>query len=303
MASLDTRRPRGHGTARACWPTPGRGGDPARSSPASRRRHRPARHDGGQARRLRRPDPRHRRAATLEQRDDERGGRDRPPSPTRTKPCWLPTASPARTPCARPSASTSACRSPASSSPASTATVAAARRSPCAPSPACRSSSSVPGEKLDGLDVFDARRVAGRILGQGDVVALVERAAKWAIRAPRKLPYGRIGFAPAALCGCVCRLFEPLAPGEPVDKAQRAAQSTSTLPQRPPTSRTQTMAGTVVVPAPQGLRLHPAGWRRQGCVRPHQCRRAPDSTASTKARRSLRRSRRRGKQAAVNLKV
>jgi len=32
------------------------------------------------------------------------------------------------------------------------------------------------GEKIDALDVFDARRVAGRILGQGDVVALVERA-------------------------------------------------------------------------------------------------------------------------------
>jgi signal recognition particle subunit SRP54 len=33
------------------------------------------------------------------------------------------------------------------------------------------------GEKIDALDLFDARRVAGRILGQGDVVALVERAA------------------------------------------------------------------------------------------------------------------------------
>jgi signal recognition particle subunit SRP54 len=32
------------------------------------------------------------------------------------------------------------------------------------------------GEKIDGLDTFDARRVAGRILGQGDVVSLVERA-------------------------------------------------------------------------------------------------------------------------------
>jgi signal recognition particle subunit SRP54 len=32
------------------------------------------------------------------------------------------------------------------------------------------------GEKLDGLDVFDARRVAGRILGQGDIVALAEKA-------------------------------------------------------------------------------------------------------------------------------
>ncbi|WP_304165824.1 signal recognition particle protein [Phenylobacterium aquaticum] len=33
-------------------------------------------------------------------------------------------------------------------------------------------------EKIDGLDVFDAARVAGRILGQGDVVALVEKATQ-----------------------------------------------------------------------------------------------------------------------------
>jgi signal recognition particle subunit SRP54 len=33
-------------------------------------------------------------------------------------------------------------------------------------------------EKIDGLDSFDAQRIAGRILGQGDVVALVERAAE-----------------------------------------------------------------------------------------------------------------------------
>jgi signal recognition particle subunit SRP54 len=33
------------------------------------------------------------------------------------------------------------------------------------------------GEKIDALDVFDARRIAGRILGQGDVVALVEKAS------------------------------------------------------------------------------------------------------------------------------
>lgn len=32
-------------------------------------------------------------------------------------------------------------------------------------------------EKIDGLDAFDAGRIAGRILGQGDVVALVEKAA------------------------------------------------------------------------------------------------------------------------------
>jgi signal recognition particle subunit SRP54 len=34
------------------------------------------------------------------------------------------------------------------------------------------------GEKLDGLDVFYPSRVAGRILGMGDVVSLVERAAE-----------------------------------------------------------------------------------------------------------------------------
>ena len=32
------------------------------------------------------------------------------------------------------------------------------------------------GERIDALDVFESRRVAGRILGQGDVVSLVERA-------------------------------------------------------------------------------------------------------------------------------
>lgn len=32
------------------------------------------------------------------------------------------------------------------------------------------------GEKLDGLEVFDAGRLAGRILGMGDVIGLVERA-------------------------------------------------------------------------------------------------------------------------------
>jgi signal recognition particle subunit SRP54 len=34
------------------------------------------------------------------------------------------------------------------------------------------------GEKIEALDVFDAKRIAGRILGQGDVVALVEKAAQ-----------------------------------------------------------------------------------------------------------------------------
>jgi signal recognition particle subunit SRP54 len=34
------------------------------------------------------------------------------------------------------------------------------------------------GEKLDALDNFDPERVAGRILGMGDIVGLVERAAE-----------------------------------------------------------------------------------------------------------------------------
>jgi len=33
-------------------------------------------------------------------------------------------------------------------------------------------------EKVDGLDGFDAKRMAGRILGRGDIVALVERASE-----------------------------------------------------------------------------------------------------------------------------
>jgi signal recognition particle subunit SRP54 len=52
------------------------------------------------------------------------------------------------------------------------------------------------GEKIDALEVFDARRVAGRILGQGDVVALVERAVEQidqaqAERAAAKLSKGQ----------------------------------------------------------------------------------------------------------------
>lgn len=34
------------------------------------------------------------------------------------------------------------------------------------------------GEKMDGLDAFSARRVAGRILGRGDIVSLVEKAGE-----------------------------------------------------------------------------------------------------------------------------
>jgi signal recognition particle subunit SRP54 len=51
-------------------------------------------------------------------------------------------------------------------------------------------------ERTDGLEVFDARRVAGRILGQGDIVGLVERAVETvdreaAEKAAKKLAKGQ----------------------------------------------------------------------------------------------------------------
>ncbi len=52
------------------------------------------------------------------------------------------------------------------------------------------------GEKLEGLEAFDAERLAGRILGQGDIVSLVERASevidqKEAERAAEKMRKGQ----------------------------------------------------------------------------------------------------------------
>ena len=55
---------------------------------------------------------------------------------------------------------------------------AAAPRSPCAPSPASRSSSSAPAKRSTTLDDFHPGRIANRILGMGDIVALVEKAAQ-----------------------------------------------------------------------------------------------------------------------------
>jgi signal recognition particle subunit SRP54 len=43
-------------------------------------------------------------------------------------------------------------------------------------------------EKIDGLEVFDAERHAGRVLGMGDIVALVEEVQKGVdVAAARKL--------------------------------------------------------------------------------------------------------------------
>jgi signal recognition particle subunit SRP54 len=53
-------------------------------------------------------------------------------------------------------------------------------------------------EKPDGLEAFDARRVAGRILGQGDIVSFVEKAAQQvdrddAEKLAKKLQKGQFG--------------------------------------------------------------------------------------------------------------
>ena len=54
-------------------------------------------------------------------------------------------------------------------------------------------------EKVDGLDAFDAQRVAGRILGMGDIVGLVEKAAAEmdqvkAERMARRMAKGKFDF-------------------------------------------------------------------------------------------------------------
>jgi signal recognition particle subunit SRP54 len=56
------------------------------------------------------------------------------------------------------------------------------------------------GEKLDALEEFDASRIAGRILGMGDIVALVEKAAanidaEKAMRAAEKMRRGQFDLA------------------------------------------------------------------------------------------------------------
>jgi signal recognition particle subunit SRP54 len=56
------------------------------------------------------------------------------------------------------------------------------------------------GEKLDALEEFDPSRIAGRILGMGDVVALVEKAAEHidaekAMRAAEKMRKGQFDLA------------------------------------------------------------------------------------------------------------
>ena len=57
------------------------------------------------------------------------------------------------------------------------------------------------GEKLDGLDAFDASRVAGRILGQGDIVSLVEKASEQMDADKAEMPGGLPGMGSGGLPG------------------------------------------------------------------------------------------------------
>ncbi len=55
------------------------------------------------------------------------------------------------------------------------------------------------GERTEGLELFDARRIAGRILGQGDIIGLVEKAVEnvdreEAEKLARKMAKGRFDF-------------------------------------------------------------------------------------------------------------
>ena len=55
---------------------------------------------------------------------------------------------------------------------------AAVRRCRCARSPVRPIKFAGISEKIDGLEIFDAERHAGRVLGMGDIVALVEEVQK-----------------------------------------------------------------------------------------------------------------------------
>jgi signal recognition particle GTPase len=53
------------------------------------------------------------------------------------------------------------------------------------------------GEKLDALEDFDPSRIAGRILGMGDIVGLVEKAARISMPRRRRRPPRRCARAPS----------------------------------------------------------------------------------------------------------
>ena len=90
------------------------------------------------------------------------------------------------------------------------------------------------GEKLDALESFDAERMAGRILGMGDVVALVEQVQKQvdveeAQKLARKVAKGK-GFDLADLKAQLEQLQKMGGVSALVDKLPQAAMKGSALP-------------------------------------------------------------------------
>jgi signal recognition particle subunit SRP54 len=59
-------------------------------------------------------------------------------------------------------------------------------------------------EKIDGLEVFDAERHAGRVLGMGDIVALVEEVQRGVDVEPRRSSPTRSSRATASTSTTSC---------------------------------------------------------------------------------------------------
>jgi signal recognition particle subunit SRP54 len=100
------------------------------------------------------------------------------------------------------------------------------------------------GEKLDALEPFDAERMAGRILGMGDVVALVEQVQKQvnveeAQKLARKVAKGK-GFDLVDLRASSSSYRKWAAVGALMDKLPQAAMKGNALP---PIRATRTSAG------------------------------------------------------------
>jgi signal recognition particle subunit SRP54 len=90
------------------------------------------------------------------------------------------------------------------------------------------------GEKLDALEPFDAERMAGRILGMGDVVALVEQVQKQvnveeAQKLAKKVAKGK-GFDLVDLKGQLEQVQKMGGMGALIDKLPQAAMKGASLP-------------------------------------------------------------------------
>ena len=134
-------------------------------------------HPGRPARRLRRGAARHRRPHHARRSDDERGGRGQARRAARTKCCWSPTAL---------TGQDAVNLARAFDERVGLTGIVLTRVDGDGRGGAALSMRAVTGkpikligtgEKIDALEDFDPARIAGRILGMGDIVSLVEKAA------------------------------------------------------------------------------------------------------------------------------